>query len=101
MNKRNITLAALAIFVLIFSILGYLNITSKPANISPFQAIAPNACAILAINNYDRAYENLMFKNLMWQELMEDDQVHDLNLRIRRFDSLFRSIPNFENYLIS
>ena len=97
MNKRTILLAALALFVLVFSILGYLNIVDKPNNVSPYRAISSEACAILNINNYNRAFENLMFKNLMWQELMEDEQVHELNLQIRAFDSLFRTLPNFSD----
>lgn len=97
MNKRTIFLAALAIFVIVFSILGYLNIADKPDSVSPYKAISSKACAILNINNYNRAYENLMFKNLMWQELMDDEEIHTLNHQIRTMDSLFRALPNFSD----
>ena len=91
MNKRHIILAALALAVIVFSILGYFNINKDPVGISPFEAISKNASAVLTVKNYQRAYENLILINPMWQELLANEQLQLVNNNILKFDSILRS----------
>ena len=99
MVKRTVLLISLAVLVLVMSIIGYFQISDQAAELSPYQAMSSEAVSVLVVNNYERAFGSLVYKSLMWQDLLGDKDLARVNESLVRLDSIIRSVDDAEEYL--